>query len=496
MHVALLVPDGVGARNFLLGPFPAATRAAGSLTVLHAIPPSSLDGLAGRLGPQVAWEPLVPSGDGRLLTTLRNALGYAHMYWAGSYAMRRRLARPIAASTIGRRALLVTARLAGRAAASRRGIAALDRWHCRVAQSQAAVAHYRRFFRETQPDVLFCTHQRPAEIVAPVLAARSLGIPTATFIFSWDNLSSKGRIAAPFDHYLVWSEHMRNELLHYYPDIAPARVAVVGTPQFEPYTDPSLQSTREDFCREIGADPTRPLICFSGGDRGTCPDDAGHVGIVLELIRTGAIVGQPRVLLRPAPVDRGERYAEVRARYPELIYAPPAWHHSADTAWSRVMPTAEDVRFLANLTRYSTLNINTASTMTLDFAIHDRPVVNLAFDVTSPPPLGAPLELYYRYEHYRPVLELTAARVARSAGELATFVNRYLEDPTLDREGRRRLVELEVGHTVAGASARIVAVLKSLAAAPRPTVRARSSTASRSLRARRGREGAGWEIET
>jgi hypothetical protein len=465
MHLALLVPDGVGARNFLLGPFPDAALAAGSLTVLHAIPPESLEPLATRFGSDVSWESLVRSGEGRLLTTLRNALGYAHMYWADSYAMRRRLARPIAASTIGRRALLETARATGRVAASRPGIAALDRWHCRVAASDPAVAHYRRGFQAARPDVLFCTHQRPPEVVAPVLAARSLGIPTATFIFSWDNLSSKGRIAAPFDCYLVWSEHMRSELLRYYPDIDPGRVAVVGTPQFEPYTDPSLQATREDFFREIGADPARPLVCFSGGDRGTCPDDPGHVGILLELIRNGAIEGQPQVLLRPAPVDRGERYAEVRARYPELIYAPPAWRHSADTAWSRVVPTAEDLRFLANLTRHSTLNVNTASTMTLDFALHDRPVVNLAFDVSSPPPLGTPLaEMYYRFEHYRPVVEYQAARVATSPEELALFVNRYLADPSLDRDGRRRLVELEVGTTVSGSSARIVAVLQRLAA--------------------------------
>lgn len=464
MHLALLVPDGVGARNFLLGPFPEAALAAGRLTVLHALAPAPLEPVARQLGPSTSWEPLVRSGEGRLLTTLRNALGYAHMYWADSYAMRRRLSRPIAASTLGRRALLEAARATGRAAASRPGIAALDRWHRRVAASDPAVAHYRRGFRAARPDVLFCTHQRPPEVIAPVLAARSLGIPTATFIFSWDNLSSKGRIAAPFDHYLVWSEHMRRELLRYYPDIDPARTAVVGTPQFEPYTDPDLQVPREAFFREIGADPARPLICFSGGDRGTCPDDPGHVGILLELIRSGAIVGQPQVLLRPAPVDRGERYDEVRARYPELIYAPPAWQHSNDTAWSRVVPTAADLRILANLTRHSTLNVNTASTMTLDFAIHDRPVVNLAFDVTSPPPLGTPLaEMYYRFEHYRPVVEFEAARMATSPAELATFVNRYLADPSLDRVGRRRLVELEVGPNVSGSSARIVVELQRLA---------------------------------
>ena len=74
-------------------------------------------------------------------------------------------------------------------------------------------------FRDWKPEVLLCSHHRPTNVIAPVLAARDLGIPTATLIFSWDNLTSKGRIVAPFDHYLVWSELMRSELLRFYPDV-------------------------------------------------------------------------------------------------------------------------------------------------------------------------------------------------------------------------------------------------------------------------------------
>src|SRR6266478_6096928 len=100
------------------------------------------------------------------------------------------------------------------------GIRILDRAHRWAARRGAAVGHYRQLLRRLKPSVLFCTHQRPPQIVAPVMAARSLGIPTATFIFSWDNLSSKARIAAPFDHFLVWSELMKDELLRYYPDVS------------------------------------------------------------------------------------------------------------------------------------------------------------------------------------------------------------------------------------------------------------------------------------
>ena len=54
--------------------------------------------------------------------------------------------------------------------------------------------------------------------VAPLLAAQDLGIPTAAFIFSWDNLP-KATMVVETDYYFVWSEHMKNELFFYYPYI-------------------------------------------------------------------------------------------------------------------------------------------------------------------------------------------------------------------------------------------------------------------------------------
>ena len=99
------------------------------------------------------------------------------------------------------------------------------RWRSRT---RPEVDDYREIFNRIRPAVLFCSHQRPTTVLPAVLAARSLGIPTATFIFSWDNLSSKGRIAAPFDHYLVWSDHMRQELLQFYPHVPHENVHIVG----------------------------------------------------------------------------------------------------------------------------------------------------------------------------------------------------------------------------------------------------------------------------
>jgi hypothetical protein len=245
-----------------------------------------------------------------------------------------------------------------------------------------------------RPDIVFSAHQRPPLIIPVVEAARSLGIPTATFIFSWDNLTSKGRIAAPFDHHLVWSQLMATELCTHYPDVTPDRVHIVGTPQFDPYADEGLLWTREEFFARVGADPRRPLVCYSGGDTGGCPEDHEHLRTLLRLVREGRITPTPQVLLRPAPVDDGRRYEPVKREYPELIVARPQWVQTNPKLWRLALPKAEDVRFLANLTRHVDVNVNFGSTMTLDFAACDRPVVNIAFDVADPPPFGVPL-----YEH-------------------------------------------------------------------------------------------------
>ncbi len=462
MKFLLLIPDGVGVRNFVLGDFLRQASEKGQVFALHVFPENLLATYSNGLGSNVQWQPLVPYGDKPLSFTLRNALSYAQMYWADTQAMRYNRRLPVSGSWRTRTAIH-TAQLVGRAAASSRGIKMLDRWHCSAVDRMPAVEHYRRLFKEIKPSVLFCSHQRPLTILPPVLAAKSLGIPTATFIFSWDNLTSKGRIAAPFDHYLVWSEQMRRELLHYYPEVSFEQIHIVGTPQFDPYANGKMLWPREEFFSRVGADPLRPLICYSGGDPGTCPEDPEHARVLLDLIRAGRIHKNPQVLLRPMPVDDGSRYNNVRRDYPELIYLQPTWLHTEDGNWSHVIPLLEDVQFLANLANYADLNVNLASTMTLDFAIHNKPIVNIAFDVASPPPFGKPLwDYYYRFEHYRPVVELGAARFARSPEELADHVNAYLKDPNLDSDNRRRLVELEVGVPLGQSTQRIVEVLETI----------------------------------
>jgi hypothetical protein len=460
--IAVLVPDGVCVRNFILGNFLLELGKVFHPHVIHMIPDHLVAEYAEPSGGTVEWHSALPYSQRRTALMLQYVLEYAHMYRANTQAMRRALARPLR-GPLRSRLFVRASRLLGRAGAALRCTGPLDALYCSSVASRSEVARYREMLRRVRPGVLFCGSQRPTTTLPAVLAAKSLGIPTAAFVFSWDHLTTKGRIAAPFDHYLVWSRHMRSELIRYYPRVPRENIHIVGTPQFDPYAEPEILWSREEFCRCAGVDPARRLVCYSGGDLATCPEDPKHLEALMEDVRSGRIRGNPEVLLRPVPVDDGSRYADVCRRYPEIRRLQPRWVHAEPGNWTRVMPSAEDVKFLANLTHHVDVNVNLGSTMTLDFGMHDRPVVNVAFDCADPPVFGMPVwDYYYNYEHLRPIVELGASRIARTREQLADHVNAYLENPALDREGRRRLVELQVGVAPGESSRRIVDVLRHL----------------------------------
>jgi hypothetical protein len=448
----LLLPDGVSLRNFVLGATAGLLADAGELTIWA-------DAALPDPGGPWTWATLAPYPEHMLEASVRRTLEYAHLRALDTVGSRFNLAQPIPGLRRSR-ALRATARLASRPFGSIAGERRLVDGHDRLAARRAEVEVARRRLVELQPDVVFCAHQRPLQVLPVILAARRLGIPTGTFVFSWDNLTTKARMAAPFDHFLVWSEQMADELSQVYPEVTADRVHVVGTPQFDPYVDPIHPSTRAALAESLDIDPARQIVCFTGGDSGTCPDDPFHLQVLLEVVRSGLVPGDPHVVLRTAPVDSGERFDEVRRHHPELVDAKPKWRCEPGKGWHEAYPAPADVRSLAMLTAGADVNVNMASTMSIDFALRDTPVVNLGFDRD---PAGRRAATYYRFDHYRPLVELGGVRVAHDAKELAVAVSDYLADPDRDRDGRRAIVDLELGVPMGASGAAVVAALSRIA---------------------------------
>ena len=96
---------------------------------------------------------------------------------------------------------------------------------------------------------------------------------------------------------------------------------------------------------------------------------------------------------------------------------------------------------------HSDVVVNFASTTTVEAAIFDTPVVNIGFDDTPALPLPLSIGRYYQFEHYQPVVETGAARIAESVDDLVQAVRGYLANPDADAAGRRELVNRCCTHT-------------------------------------------------
>src|SRR5262249_55835115 len=161
-----------------------------------ALPPGSVGEFQARWGDRVTWHELPPVRDRLADRVLRQSKAYAQLYWRPDIQLKR-LRRP---TRWRPRVLDTVARVIGRANAGPRRIARLDALHHVTAARAPHMKAFESLLAEVRPDVVFNAHQKAVRAVPVMLAARELGIPSATFVYSWDNLP-KGRMAVYADHY-------------------------------------------------------------------------------------------------------------------------------------------------------------------------------------------------------------------------------------------------------------------------------------------------------
>jgi hypothetical protein len=118
------------------------------------------------------------------------------------------------------------------------------------------------------------------------------------------------------DFYFVWSEHMKNELQYYYPDIKESQIFITGTPQFEPHYEKQFLNTKEVFFNQNGLDLSKKYICFSGDDVTTSPNDPHYLLDVAKAVEQLNAKGHNLgIIFRRCPVDFSNRYDFVSEKY-------------------------------------------------------------------------------------------------------------------------------------------------------------------------------------
>jgi len=300
-----------------------------------------------------------------------------------------------------------------------------------MATAERSTTRYQKLkkqLEEHRPDLVFCTTQRATQAIAPLLAAKDLGIKTACWIYSWDNLP-KGMTTIETDYYFVWSDLMKAQLLEYYPKTRPEQIFVTGTPQFEPHYDEGLLLSRKQFCEEHNLNEETKYICFSGDDQTTSPLDQYYLEDTAIAVRKLREEGQEvAIIYRQVPIDFTGRYDAVLEEYRDVITPiAPLWKPMGNQ-WNQVMPTKEDFPRLVNTCYHCELVVNICSSMVFDFVIHDKPTIYPNYEQPQLKKGIRDIGQNYKYVHFRSMPDVDKSVVwARSKSEIYDGIKGILD---------------------------------------------------------------------
>lgn len=289
---------------------------------------------------------------------------------------------------------------------------------------------------DNRPTVVVTTGPQRYEEPAIVGSVKRLGIPTLALITSWDNITTKNRMPFRHDGYLVWSEQMKEELLHHYPYTRSRPIYVIGAPQFDVFFQDRFRENRSAFCARFGLRPDIPIILYALGSPNFLREHYGAVALA-ERLQKGAL-GDVQLLVRPHPLfDNGE---EARAFdvFGDRVRVQRTGNAGLSTA-ARSQSEADIIDWV-NSFRHADVVVNLSSTATIDAAICDRPVVNLDYDPQPGQPNAALVhDVNHAWTHFKPIAESGGVRLVRSLDEMIDAIRHYLVRPKSDSEERRRI---------------------------------------------------------
>jgi hypothetical protein len=457
-RIVAIVPRGEVIRNFVYsGAFKYLSQEA-DLSLLSVSAGAKMDKLLKDTFQNVY--PLADADDPWALRMQREIIATAHNRWLWSNAAKERSRlRDAEAKTAREKFRRFLKKAISYPFANRPGLAVLTGLERRLSRSLSVENPYVELFQTTKPTLVFNGSHVHSKIAnRAVDAAQRLGIPTATFIFSWDNLTSQGRILHPYDYYLVWNEQLKAQLLELYDNIDESCIFVTGTPQFDCHFRPEYHRDRDEFCEEMGLDPTRPFVLYSTGMANHMPGEPEIVEEIADILASLEIQAKPQLMVRVYPKDRTGRFDDLKKRRRDILFPDVAW----DPKW--MTPAPSDSAALINSIRHAAVGINVASTVSLELCMFDKPVINIGFNPRSVEPETLSYASYYDFDHYRPVVESGAVSVAWDREQLRDLITHSLSDPVERQHERKAFLQDMFGNTLDGCSAnRVADVLLSLA---------------------------------
>jgi len=292
-----------------------------------------------------------------------------------------------------------------------------------------------KIFDEEKPDLIFTPSLIDNNFDVPFAAeAKRRGIRVVGMVRSWDNLTSHSLLGVLPDRMLHQNKFIKESATGKFQDISEDKhgpMDVIGLPHYDLYKNINQYIVpKEEYFKEKGLDPNKKLIFLVGPQfyRSTYILPS----LLNSLIEKGDIKKPSQVLFRPHP----RRVSGTEEKDLQNT------KHIVLDKGSRNKVLYSDTKNFINAFYHSDVVISVQSTTSVDASVFDKPLVDVNFDDPNKKEKywTTVRRLFDMEDHYERVVEIGATRIAHSPDELTKYLNQYLEDPSLDREARKEVL--------------------------------------------------------
>ncbi len=303
-------------------------------------------------------------------------------------------------------------------------------------------------FDRVRPDAVFATHLYGWYDTALLAEAKRRGIRTVGMPAGWDHLD---KYFLPFhpDRLLVGSEQVKRMAVDYQA-YRPERIAITGYPHFDFITRREWSAPRETVLARLGLPPRAKFFLYVSGSA-YCPDEPDIIEMILRWADTRRFGEDLYLVIRPYLGGRGKDKAFDMEKFNRFAGHPRVIFYRKEF-WGDMASSIDFMRILSQ----ADVVVALYTTMVVEAAVLDRPLVAPAFDGHTRRPYRRSIRRFIGFDHFREVLETGGLRIAYDFGQLFTALDGYLKNPRMDAVARERLRKKICGALDGKSSARIL----------------------------------------
>ena len=291
--------------------------------------------------------------------------------------------------------------------------------------------------------------------------AAAHGIPTAAVVVGWDNPSSYSIPGAPIDWVNCWSQVQKEELVDG-SDWDPEQIHIGGIPTYDGYYKKMWLMSKDEYFNLHHLDPQRKLISFASSFVTFAPN-IENIKTLVDLIENNRLDQPAQLLIRLHPnhfLDdphfRGEqeiiRKLALENKYIHMVEPVPL---GGELGYY----SGEDMPEKTSMMAYSDVFTTVYSTMVVEAAIHNKPIVSVCIDVpggwNDPNKYSLSLKEIGEWPTHQRFRDAQAGQVAFDREALRIALNDAFNQSDFQEENRKQFVESEISFTDASSGIRV-----------------------------------------